>query len=85
MAAVIERLTGVRYHPGHVWKILGAMKWRLQRPAKQAKERNEQARQQWVAERWPAAKKNQAPPSGVDPRVQLEEAAGLRGPANLLR
>jgi transposase len=25
VADVIERLTGVRYHPGHVWKILGAM------------------------------------------------------------
>lgn len=25
VAAIIERLTGVRYHPGHVWKILGAM------------------------------------------------------------
>jgi transposase len=25
-AAVIERLTGVDYHPGHVWKILKAMK-----------------------------------------------------------
>jgi transposase len=57
VAAVIERLTGVHYHPGHVWKILGAMNWSLQRPAKQAKERNEQARQQWVAERWPAVKK----------------------------
>lgn len=57
VAAVIERLTGVHYHPGHVWKILGAMNWSLQRPAKQAKERNQQARQQWVAERWPAVKK----------------------------
>jgi transposase len=37
VAAVIERTTGVHYHPGHVWKILGAMKWSLQRPAKQAR------------------------------------------------
>jgi len=54
VAAVIERLAGVHYHPGHVWKILGAMNWTLQRPAKQAEERHEQARRQWVAERWPA-------------------------------
>jgi transposase len=25
VAAVIERTTGVHYHPGHVWKILEAM------------------------------------------------------------
>ncbi len=57
VATLIERLTGVSYHPGHVWKILGAMNWTLQRPAKQARERNEKARLEWVAERWPAIKK----------------------------
>ena len=57
VATLLERLTGVRYHPGHVWKILGAMNWTLQRPAKQARERNEKARREWVAERWPAIKK----------------------------
>lgn len=57
VAAVIERLTGVRYHPGHAWKILGAMGWTLQRPARQARERNEEAVRQWVSERWPAVKK----------------------------
>ena len=57
MAMVIERLTGVRYHPGHVWKILDAMHWTLQRPARQARERNEEAVRRWVAERWPAVKK----------------------------
>ena len=25
VAAVIERTTGVHYHPGHVWKILAAL------------------------------------------------------------
>lgn len=57
IATVIERVTGVRYHPGHVWKILRGMKWSLQRPAKQARERNQEVRLQWVAERWPAVKK----------------------------
>jgi transposase len=57
VATLIERVTGVRYHRGHVWKILGAMQWSLQRPAKQARERNKEARRQWVAERWPAVKK----------------------------
>ena len=57
VATLIERLMGVSYHPGHVWKILGAMNWTLQRPAKQAREHNEKARLEWVAERWPAIKK----------------------------
>ncbi|MGC9293538.1 MAG: winged helix-turn-helix domain-containing protein [Acidobacteriaceae bacterium] len=57
VAAVIARITGVHYHPGHVWKILAAMQWSLQRPARQARERNEEARRRWVAKRWPAIKK----------------------------
>src|SRR5437867_3563549 len=32
VAKVIQRVTGVRYHPGHVWKILRSMRWTLQRP-----------------------------------------------------
>ncbi len=35
---VIERVSGVRYHPGHVWKILTAMQWSLQRQARRARE-----------------------------------------------
>lgn len=31
VTALIERLTGVTYHPGHVWKILRSMGWTLQR------------------------------------------------------
>jgi transposase len=57
VATLIERLTGVRYHPGHVWKILGALNCTLQRPARHARERQEAAVRQAVAERWPAAKK----------------------------
>jgi len=57
VAAVIERSTGVHYHPGHVWKILAAMEWSLQRPAKRARERNEEGRRLWMAKRWPAIKK----------------------------
>jgi len=57
VAGVIERLTGVHYHPGHVWKILGMMDWTLQRPAKQARERNPEAVKHWVEKRWPEVKK----------------------------
>jgi transposase len=57
IAAVIERTTGVHYHPGHVWKILATLEWSLQRPAKQARERNEEGRRQWRSKRWPTIKK----------------------------
>jgi transposase len=57
VATVIKRLTGVQYHPGHVWRVLGALDWTLQRPAKRAKERNDAAIRHWVTTRWPAVKK----------------------------
>jgi len=60
VADVIEKLTGVHYHSGHVWKILGAREWSLQRPAKRARERNEEGRRLWMAKRWPAIKKRPA-------------------------
>jgi transposase len=54
ITAVIERLTGVAYHPGHVWKLLRhRLHYRLQRPARRAIERDEQAIARWVAEDWP--------------------------------
>jgi transposase len=60
VAVVVERLTGVRYHPGHVWKILGSIDWTLQRPAKRAKERNPEKVKQWVDKSWPEVKKTLA-------------------------
>lgn len=57
VAKIIERLTGVRYHAGHVWKVLGAMDWSLQRPAKQARERDDKKVKLWLEQRWPAVKK----------------------------
>lgn len=57
VAIVIERITGVRYHPGHVWKILGSMDWSSQKPVQQARERNEQQVEYWKAVRWPEVKK----------------------------
>ena len=53
ITTLIQRLTGVSYHPGHTWKLLRRMGWRLQRPARRAIERDEQAIARWVAEDWP--------------------------------
>ena len=55
---VIERLTGVAYHPGYVWYILRKqLRWSWQRPARRALERDDAAIEQWVKQRWPQVKK----------------------------
>src|SRR5713226_4889551 len=60
VAEVIERLTGVSYHPAHVWYILRqGLNWSWQRPARRATERNDEAVQHWVKRRWPQLKKGQ--------------------------
>jgi len=57
VAAVIERLTRVRHHPGHVWRILRGLHWSLQRPARRARERDEAAIEPWKTRRWARLKK----------------------------
>jgi transposase len=56
IAQVIERLTGVGYHPGHVWRLLRRLGWSLQRPARRARERDEAAIARWRAQEWPRIK-----------------------------
>src|SRR5512132_4709030 len=56
VAAVIERLTGVAYHPGHVWRLLRRLGWSPQRPARRASERDEAAIARWRAQEWPRIK-----------------------------
>lgn len=57
VAIVIERLTGVVHHPGHVWRVLRDLGWSLQRPGRRARERNEAAIAQWKHQRWRQLKK----------------------------
>jgi transposase len=57
IADLIHQRFGVRYHPSHVFKLLGRMGWSCQRPTRQAKERNEAAIAQWLREDWPRVKK----------------------------
>ena len=61
VAEVIETVTGVHYHPGHVWRVLRQMGWSRQRPARQAIERDDEAIEHWVNERWPRVKKTPQP------------------------
>lgn len=57
VAEVIERLTKVRHHPGHVWRVLRSLGWSLQRPARRARERDERAIETWKSTRWAQLKK----------------------------
>ena len=57
VAALIQRMTGVRYHPGHVWRVMRQLGWSLQKPTTRARERDEEAIQRWVKTTWPALKK----------------------------
>jgi len=61
VAEVIDKVTGVKYHPGHVWRVLRQMGWSRQRPARKAAERDDEAIEQWVNERWPKLKKTPGP------------------------
>ena len=42
VAHLIEAECGIRYHPGHVWRILRKLGWSCQRPVGRALERNEE-------------------------------------------
>ena len=57
VAQVIERLFGVKYHPGHVWYILRDMGWSCQKPERRARERDEEAITRWRKRDWPRIKK----------------------------
>jgi len=64
MADLIENLTGVRYHPGHVWRIMGNLGFSCQRPERRAIERDEAAIRQWKRVKWPALKKKRSGKAG---------------------
>jgi transposase len=54
---LIEKEFGVRYHNGHVWRILRQLQWSCQRPVGRARERNEPAIEPWKKVEWPQIKK----------------------------
>jgi transposase len=65
IAIVIQRLTGVRHHPAWVWALLHyRLGWTVQRPKRRAAERDQDAIDRWVKQRWPQIKQT---PNGADP------------------
>ena len=83
VATVIERLTRVRHHPGHVWRILRGLSWSLQRPARRARERDEAAIEQWKTRRWAQVKKT---PAASGPGSSSKtKAASRNSPSSVAR
>ena len=77
VAEVIEEVTGVTYHPGHVWRVLRQMGWSRQRPARAAIERDDAAVEQWVNERWPRVKKT---PAARGAWIVFQDESGCQPP-----
>ena len=68
VADLIERECGVKYSTVHAWRVLRALGWTPQRPARRALERNEPAIRRWKRVRWPELKKtpkSEAKPSSL--------------------
>lgn len=57
VAHLIEKEFEVKYHRGHVWKVLDDLGWSCQRPVGRARERNEEEIRRWRRVRWPGIKK----------------------------
>jgi transposase len=61
IAVLIQGLTGVQLSNPSVWRLLRyRLGWSVQRPQRQATERDEEAVQHWVAQEWPRIKKGPA-------------------------
>jgi len=60
IAAVLEQKTGLRIHPGHLWRVLIQLGWSVQKPEKRATQRDETAIARWKRHTWPALKKKAA-------------------------
>lgn len=57
VARVIRGEFGVSYHPAHVSRLVRASGLSLQKPARRAEQRDEEAIEYWKENRWPELKK----------------------------
>jgi transposase len=57
VAEVIRKEFGVSYHPAHVSRLLKKLRLSLQKPARRADQRDEEAIRHWREVRWPELKK----------------------------
>ena len=57
VAQLIAQRFRIRYHVDHIGRLLHALGWSPQKPARRAVERDEEAIRGWVKQTWPALKK----------------------------
>jgi transposase len=57
IGALIQVHFGITLSSSSVWRTLEYMGWSVQRPARQARQRDESAIAAWKSKRWPALKK----------------------------
>lgn len=55
---LIRKHFGVQYDPSGVWHVLRNMGWSCQKPARRARERDDEAIAQWRNDHWPRIKKS---------------------------
>jgi transposase len=61
IAAVMRVAVGVSYHPRHVGRVCQALRWSPQKPARQARQRDEAAITRWREDTWPALTRGRKP------------------------
>lgn len=57
IAELVARQFGVSYHHDHVGRLLRRLGWSVQRPERQARERDDDAIEPWKRQDWPRVKK----------------------------
>jgi transposase len=63
IAAVIQLVFGISYHPRHVGRLCQVIRWTPQKPARRARQRDAAAIAHWREETWPAIKRGHEPSS----------------------
>jgi transposase len=63
VAAIIRLECGLGYQPGHVGRLLKALRWSPPKPARRARQRDEVAMARGRQQTWPALKKGRRPSS----------------------
>ena len=58
IAKLIVKHFGIRYHRGHVWRVMTSLDWTCQKPERRATQRNEDAIARWKQDEWPRIKKS---------------------------
>lgn len=79
MAALIRDRLGVDYHVDHVGRLLHALGWSPQKPARRALKCDEEAIARWIEEEWPRVKKRRVAFAGGSLVRKDGEGYGIAG------